>query len=122
MRQEFDRETDAFRAAIAGKTDHVDYELVRYPDGSVDVLTGEDIPPQPVPEVVTPRQIRLALTQLGLRQTVEQAVAAGSQDLKDWWEYALDIERDHPLIEAMAQQLGITGEQVDGLFQLAASL
>lgn len=89
---------------------------------TVEVLTGDDIPAAVVPAKVTPRQIRLALTASGLRATVEAAVSAGSQDLKDWWEYALDIERSNPLINAMATQLNIASDDVDNLFRLAASL
>lgn len=75
-----------------------------------------------VPAVVTPRQIRLALNAAGLRETVEQAVAAGSQDLEDWWEYSLDIERKNPLIISMAAALNITEQQLDSLFIAAATL
>ncbi len=75
-----------------------------------------------VPAVVTPRQIRLALNDAGLRETVEQAVAASDQAIKDWWEYALDIERNNSLIKAMAAQLGITEQQLDALFVAAAGL
>lgn len=121
MMTAFEKENDDFRAAITGKTEHVDYELIRYPDKTV-MLTGADIPPQPAQSMITPRQIRLALNQLGLRETVEQAVASGSQDLRDWWEYALDIERNNALVIGMAGQLGITEQQLDDLFRLAATL
>lgn len=88
-----------------------------------DVFSAEEFyKPQPAPSCVTPRQIRLALTQAGLRSVVEQAVAGGSQDLKDWWEYALEIERNNSLVVGMAQQLGITEQQLDDLFRLAATL
>ena len=86
------------------------------------VYTGADIPSRTVPESVSPRQIRLALNATGLRVTVESAVASGTQDLKDWWEYALDIERNHALINGMAAQLNITEQQIDDLFRLAATL
>jgi len=88
----------------------------------VNIYTGEDMPVEPVPQTVSPRQIRIALTATGLRSTVENAVKAGSQDLKDWWEYALDIERGHPLIVSMAQSLGVNEQQLDDLFSLAATL
>ncbi len=94
----------------------------RFADGTSEVLTGDDMPVSAVVASVSPRQIRLALTAAGLRATVETAVKAGSQDLKDWWEYALEIERHHPMIEAMGAQLGQTPEQIDALFNLAGSL
>lgn len=102
-------------------------KIQKVADGYLVYQVGDELPQEPqddsnVTAVVTPRQIRLALTASGLRSTVEQAVAAGSQDLKDWWEYALEIERGHPLVEAIAQQLGITEQQLDDLFRLAATL
>lgn len=96
-------------------------------DGYDVYVRGDVVPELPqqssaVPARVTPRQIRLALTAAGLRDAVEQAVAAAPQDLKDWWEYALDIDRNNPLIKAMAQQLGITEQQIDTLFVAAVGL
>lgn len=39
----FKSENDEYRAEITGKTNHVDYELIRYADGSVDLLTGDEM-------------------------------------------------------------------------------
>ena len=75
----------------------------------------------PVPQSVTPWQMRRALNQLGLRAMVEAAVAAGDQDAKDGWDYALEIRRDNPLLAGMGAALGMTDAQLDGLFRLAAS-
>jgi hypothetical protein len=74
-----------------------------------------------VPQSVTPWQMRRALNQLGLRATVESAVAAGDQDARDGWEFALEIRRDNPLLAGMAAALGMTDAQLDDLFRLAAS-
>lgn len=115
---EYPKKRAEFESFLAANPDHclkIDGAVMR-------VYTGDDIPAKPVPDRVTPRQIRLALTAAGLRTTVEQAVAAGNQDLKDWWEYALDIERNNALIVSMSEQLGMTSEQVDDLFKLAATL
>ena len=71
---------------------------------------------------VSPRQIRQALTQLNLRTLVEAAVAAGNQDLKDWWEFATQIEENHPEVLEMATALGITDTQRHDLFVLAGGL
>lgn len=73
-------------------------------------------------QTVSPRQIRQALTRAGLRAQVEAAVAAGDQDLKDWWEFATSVERQNEHVIAMGTALGQTTEQLDQLFQLAASL
>lgn len=117
---EFKAENTDFKTYMAANPDAV--VISRGADGSCVVAAASDIPPSPAPQSVTPRQIRLALNAAGLRSTVEAAVAAESQDLRDWWEYALEIERDNALIVGMAAQLGITSQQVDDLFQLAATL
>lgn len=75
-----------------------------------------------VPESVDARQIRQALTQMGLRQSVEDYVAAGSADLQDWWHYHPTFERHHPLVLEAAQSIGVTGDQLDQLWILAATL
>lgn len=75
-----------------------------------------------VPESVTPRQIRQALTAINLRASVEAAVAASDQDVKDWWEFATEFRRDHPTVLAMAAGLGVSDAELDGLWILAASL
>lgn len=116
-KQRFDFETPECVAAMYA--DGVAFE--RGPD-YIEVFTGSDIPARPVPDSVTPRQIRLALNASGLRATVDNAVKSGSQDLKDWWEYSLGIERSNSLINAMAAQLGVSDSQLDDLFRLAATL
>ena len=83
------------------------------------------VPVPPAPPVIpscSPRQIRQVLTAAGLRTAVETAVAAGSQDLKDWWEFSTVIERHHPEVIAMGAALGQTPEQLDALFTAGAAL
>ena len=75
-----------------------------------------------VPESVTPRQIRQALTRAGLRASVEAAVVAGDQDTKDWYEFATEFRRDSPVVAALAAGLGVTAPQLDDLWRLAATL
>jgi len=71
---------------------------------------------------LTPRQIRMALSRAGLRSTVEGAVVAGDQDLKDWWEWSQAFERLHPQVVAMGAALGQTDEDMDALWALGATL
>lgn len=83
------------------------------------------LPADAAPVVInplSPRQIRQALTRAGLRTQVETVVAAGDQDLKDWWEFATSFERSHPMVVAMGQQLGQTAQQMDELWALGATL
>jgi hypothetical protein len=74
------------------------------------------------PPVVSPRQIRLALTQIGLRQQVEDYVDAQDITVQDSWHYTTEFERTNPLILACAQALGKSDTDLDALFALAATL
>lgn len=70
-----------------------------------------------VPQTLTPRQIRMVLTANNLRQAVEDAVLASTDyNLKDWWEYSLEYERNHEKLISMATQLGLIDAQVDQMF------
>ncbi|MGQ0621851.1 MAG: hypothetical protein ACT4QA_18345 [Panacagrimonas sp.] len=77
--------------------------------------------PLPVP-VITARQVRLALSQTGLRQAVEDIVAAASIDVRDYWEYSTELHREHPMLAAMAPTLGLSDAQIDSLFWHASTL
>ena len=82
-------------------------------------------PDDPLPVVhpsLTPRQIRMALTRAGLRTEVEAAVAAGSQDLRDWWEFSTAFERNHPEVVNMQSALSVPDESLDLLWALGATL
>lgn len=75
-----------------------------------------------VPENVTDLQIRLALNKLGLREAIESAVAAGTQDLKDYWAYSKIFSRHNPLVLGMAASVGVNSDGLDSLFLLASGL
>lgn len=75
-----------------------------------------------VPQSVTPRQVRLLLLSQNLLSQVETIIAASDEATKITWQYASEFRRDDPLLEALAKQLGLTDEQVDGFFVAAAAL
>lgn len=79
-------------------------------------------PPPPTISHVSPRQIRQALSAAGLRESVEAAVQAGDQNLKDWWLFSTFFERDNAEVNAMGIALGVSVEQLDALWLLAATL
>lgn len=72
--------------------------------------------------VVSPRQIRQALTAVGMRDSIEIGVANSSRDVKDWWEFATTFESDHPIVVSMCDSLGINEEQRLSVFALAEML
>jgi hypothetical protein len=73
-------------------------------------------------EPISPRQIRMALTRVGLRPLVESAVATGNQDLKDWWEFSTSFERLNPQVIAMGEALEQSQQDLDNLWLLAKDL
>ena len=89
-------------------------ELVPEPDGPV----------PPSGYTCSPWQIRKALNNQGLRQAVEDAVAASTdQDIKDAWEFANEFRSDHPFVLTMGVVvLGKTEEETAQFIEYAASL
>lgn len=71
---------------------------------------------------VTPLQIRRALRQMGMLDDVTAFVEASSVEVREAWEYAVQIDRTNELIAAAAASIGATDEDVDELFRLAATL
>jgi hypothetical protein len=85
--------------------------------------------PQPAPTVavppisLTPYQIRQALSQLNLRDAVEAAVTASTdQKIKDAWQFASEFIENDPFVTSMATALNQTTEQVHELFTLGKTL
>lgn len=73
-------------------------------------------------KVVSMRQARLALLQVGLLTSVEEAIAAGDDAVKITWEYATEVRRNDPLVLSLSEALDLSNEQLDYLFALAATL
>jgi hypothetical protein len=97
------------------------------PEGSIPITEEEaealrPVPPPPSIEPISPRQIRMALTRVGLRPLVESAVATGNQDLKDWWEFSTSFERLNPQVIAMGEALEQSQQDLDNLWLLAKDL
>jgi len=126
--------------ALAYRARHETVAVVRLTDGAIigpesaadwaeyQAWVAEGNAPEPaeqnerlVPRSVSPLQMRRALTQTGLRDGVEAAVTQMDQDIRDAWEYAVEIQRDHPAILQLAAQMNKTPEEIDDLFVLAHS-
>lgn len=95
-------------------------------DPPVDALDAEPVLPPSPPTVVTMRQARRALYDAGLLEQVNAAVAASPGVLGDKaridWEFAQDIKRDDPIVQALIPSLGLTEPQLDALFTAAADI
>jgi len=81
-----------------------------------------------IPETITARQVRLWLIDNNISLASVEAAIDTITDLKlrektrVEWEYAPYIERNHPLIESLAQYLGLSSEQIDQGFIRASTL
>jgi len=91
-------------------------EITEHPDAppGVDVVY--------IPQVVSMRQARLALAKSGLLGTVNTAIKNGTEEDQITWEYATEVQRTDSLVTNLGAALGLTPEQLDGLFQLASTL
>lgn len=119
------------------------YRVVRDSDGAIipmipgnrdyDTYMGwqKQNPPLSKPGVaqhqaVTMRQARLALRRMGLLLAVDAAIAGmegdAGEDARIEWEYAQELRMDHPLVTALGPALGLTGQQLEELFAMAATL
>lgn len=85
---------------------------------SVDNISTEE----PVVSMVTMRQARLQLVAMGHYQTVCSAVEQMDDASKIEWEYASEVERENPLVAALAELLGLTDSDIDAMFAAAALL
>ena len=72
-------------------------------------------------KVITPLQAKMQLDKVGLLDDVE-AMAASNRQTQLYWEYALEIRRDHPTLQAMASALGLNDEQLDEMFMEASKI
>jgi hypothetical protein len=75
-----------------------------------------------IPQVITPLQARLALSQMGVRQQVEDSMLTATWDIKDFYEFALEWRRDNPQLITMATSLGMDSVAIDNFFLLASTL
>ena len=84
--------------------------------------------PAAIPASVTNYQARTILIQRGLLAKVDAAIRGADQTVQAnqialaAWDYANTFERSSPLIDAMAQVLGLSSTDVDALFIAAAAL
>lgn len=79
-----------------------------------------------VPQSVTMRQARLALHKNGLLVQVDTAIESFQEpdrtEAKIEWEYATSVDRNKALVEILGPALGLSEEELDDLFILAATL
>lgn len=67
----------------------------------------------------TKRVFALMLQELGISYTMLKELIATNEQAQLEWDLCVSLERQNPLLDVMALQLGITSEQLDGLFRYA---
>lgn len=88
---------------------------------------------QPVPEKATPATIRIALRRLHgisnvqLQNTINSIFAqiqddAARDEAETLWEYAIEIQRTHPLVEVIGNALQLNTQQIDEVFRVANTI
>lgn len=75
-----------------------------------------------VPQSITPRQCRLLLLQQGQLASVEAMIASSTEDVRITWEYALEFNRNDPLLNSLATGMGWTTQEIDSFFIAASAL
>lgn len=70
---------------------------------------------------ITMRQARLYLLSAGLLSQVDNIVSQ-NEAWKIEWEYATDIVKNSPLVVALANQLDLSAEAIDTMFNEASKL
>ena len=91
-----------------------------YADG---VFTAPAIEPEPAPVIMSvgPLQLADALEDLGMFDAVNDWANAQGGKTAWAWNRAGQFERYHPLVLTAQAEFGWTDEQVDSLFELAAT-
>ena len=92
------------------------FDLVRLAQDGTFVV---DPQAAPVPAVVTPYQLRVALRRAGKLPAVEAWVGRQGPEIQDAWEYGLDRPLDHPLIRACAAACDL---DLPALFRVAGQV
>lgn len=67
----------------------------------------------------TKRVFALMLQELGITYTMLKQLIATNEQAQLEWDLCIELQRSNPLLDIMAMQLGITSEQLDGLFMYA---
>ena len=67
------------------------------------------------PQSITSLQAKLQLNRIGMLDQVDALILA-DKEVSLYWEYALEIQREHPILLQMATTLGLTDTQVDEMF------
>ena len=116
---------------------HITYGIGGYDPSKPNnnIIEQYDVPDivSPPPDTATPATIRIAMRRLynitgaQFDAVVAQVIAAipndaDRQDATDLWQYAIEIQRTHPLVAAVAGVFALSQQQIDDAFRFAATI
>lgn len=82
---------------------------------------AEAVYQESVPREITMRQTVLTLRESGYLAAVETWVANLDGELEIYWKRSQTVRRDHAFVESARVELGLTQQEMDQLFILAAT-
>jgi hypothetical protein len=80
------------------------------------------VKPAPVPASVSRFQARAVLMDMGLLADVEAALESAGPLAQLAWAEATEFPRNSPTIAAIGSALGLSGDEIDDLFRVAATI
>lgn len=96
------------------------------PDSSIIVtaqMKADEAYRATIPSEVSPAQAEIALYNAGMLDAVNALLDTYPYEpVRIWWRKATYISRNHPYLEAVAIELDLSDETVDGLFKAASIL
>ena len=69
-------------------------------------------PPTPQPRSVDMRRLRLALLQMDLLDSIDAVIAGQERSAQIEWEFATNVQSDHPLVLQIATALSLNINQI----------
>lgn len=116
----WDERTDGvLPEVILGKMQRVNDQLVTLEDYLPDHAAA--VYAESIPHEITMRQAELALREAGYLAAVKAWVSVLDGDLESYWVRSQTVRRDHAFVESARVELGLTQQDMDGLFILAAT-
>ena len=109
------------RVSVEGGVFSVDFPPEPEPEPEPELTPEEILSAERAAMVCTPAQMRLALYRMDLLAMV-QGIADSDPEASIVWEYASQIIRNSPLIEALGGPQGFTSEQIDDIFRAAMAV
>ena len=78
---------------------------------ALEVITDPE-PPTPQPRSIDMRRLRLALLQMDLLDSIDAVIARQERSAQIEWEFATNVQSDHPLVLQIATALSLNINQI----------